>query len=120
MDKAQLNRRVAVEVMGWTANEITYSFPPEQKRNGEWMYQSHFKPTEDMTQAWYVVDRMRELGWFVMLISIMDYKDHPGLSYVCRFIYEAGKPQLAEAAAIEPPEAVALAALAAVGKGDAS
>lgn len=119
-ERRELNRRVAVEVMGLQVHEVTpeqYSVYISDERDyvyaGGLYYvadgKAHELPdylTGDGMLA--VIERMRELGWMGDLFSVSG-------GWQCEF-WHKGKGTVRERRDTAP-EAIALAALAALGKG---
>lgn len=96
MKNADINRKVAEEVMGWT---IQWDYPLHyvEKRDGEYwkVTDTTFNPCEDISDAWKVVEKLKEkynvhiIEWFFTEGTQVELtKD--GKSIVC--IEEIGTP----------------------------
>lgn len=73
-----IDKRIATEVMGWDY------IPHEGYKTdyaGMMPYVTEFNPSTNISDAWLVVERMRELGWIVTIGN-----EPP--DYDCEFIYD--------------------------------
>jgi hypothetical protein len=117
-----LDARVAIEVMGWTelwsGGKYRMAYPPCEQvmptiNESERHHVPHY--STDMTAAWCVVERMRELGWTE---HIRGYIGDDRGEHVCTFYNDDQMIDSEWHWADTAPEAICAAALAAVGGGE--
>ena len=123
---SDINKRIAVEVMGWrlvdyTEQGLKYhsdskwveNDPPIhgdgyiQYRGGRRMSEFDFKPDTDMNDAMMVVDKMREDGYEFVLTDC----EYPDKSYQMEFAKSINETQGYFGTADKPALAISLAAL---------
>jgi len=108
----ELDAAIAVEVMGWTVKTVHdpamgETFDNYVNTNGTVVMNTDlWHPSYFISDAWQVVERMRELGWCFVL------RDEP--AYVCVFYNEEGNRYKWSHASGNAPRAICEAALAAV------
>lgn len=125
---SNLNERVAREVMGWLPDEgkiwdedgvrsmePCWMYPEEIKigKNGRtrfagWACECEF--STDIAAAWLVVERMPELGFWMMILQDAD-------GFLVKLFSRLTGNMLFEKRAKTAPEAICLAALSAVEQG---
>ena len=73
MDNRKIDQLIAEKIMGWNAEKRTATtyWAGEQ---GEWRIKHLWKPTENMEDAWDVVEKLRENYWIQIDV---------GKEYVC-------------------------------------
>jgi hypothetical protein len=113
----ELDEAVAVKVMGWEVSPVVEGSPyhgGSYVRQGP-MWHRLFNPSTDIAEAWRVVERMRELGFWVSV-------EFDGIACFCAWFgwgsvdRPAGQCQTGpECANPTAPRAICEAALAALG-----
>jgi hypothetical protein len=116
LSESNLNRRVAVEVMGWIPSDDPRIVDGWKRPDGMYV----FDP-ENFAGTWegagMVVERMRELGYDFSLMLVRHDNVEKWSAVFEQARYD--KPRVVgEALETGAPEAICLAALAALGKGE--
>lgn len=108
MENSEINKLVALSVMGWTVHPRNTAHYMVDGGIACWV--SEWMPTRDIECAWRVVERMQELGYFptIWLQQVADKK-----AWRCEFAHLQERDAVSEHESA--PMAICLAALQALG-----
>lgn len=114
LDLREIDRLIAEKVMGWETQEFkNIGVVTAYTEYGEMLIPDDFSPSEDIQDAWVVVEKLRESKTF-LLCDAMDKEDN--LIYCASFQYNDNYHSIShEACTNTAPMAICLAALKAVG-----
>ena len=99
-----IDKRIATEVMGWTQHNEDWMFDGKLE---DWV--DIWSPSTDITDAWLVVEKMRELGYAIRIENYVNQNIYE--VYVYKNDTECTGVTREETA----PKAISLAALEALG-----
>ena len=124
MSRNEMNARVATEVMGWEMHLgfwMVPRIPDEDPLEWHGLSSKHFNPMTENSDAWLVVEKMRELGWSIHLDDIGFHNDIEGEWRVRFILYNDDGDEEPHAYGDGDTVMVAIcnAALAALSQGDA-
>ena len=108
----ELDARVAVEVMGWERHGVFWMVPrvpDEDPRSYSGVRLEHFQPSTSIADAWLVVEKLLADGWH----PTIEHDEETEQWYV-----SFGEAAVMFATAATAPEAICLAALAALAPGE--